>query len=79
MLHAITFVDRIVESTETLLTNSRIGRIVPEFNQQDRRDVIVANHRIVYPVKDKDGDVYIPMLSKARETCWLSSAENLGT
>jgi addiction module RelE/StbE family toxin len=54
VLHAIAFIDRIVESTETLLTNSRIGRIVPEFNQQDLREVIIGNYRIVYLVKDDD-------------------------
>lgn len=31
-LHAITFVDRVVEFTEPLLTTPRIGRTVPEFN-----------------------------------------------
>jgi toxin ParE1/3/4 len=41
ILHAITFVDRIVESTETLLKNHHIGRIVPEFNRQDLREVIL--------------------------------------
>ena len=54
ILHAITFVDRIVESTETLLKNSQIGRIVPEFNRQDLREVILGNYRIVYLVKDDD-------------------------
>lgn len=33
VLHAITFVDRIVESAETLLKTPQIGRIVPEFNR----------------------------------------------
>ncbi|MEK7762266.1 MAG: type II toxin-antitoxin system RelE/ParE family toxin [Nitrospirota bacterium] len=51
-LHAITFVDRMVESTETLLTNSHIGRVVPEFNRQDLREVIFRHYRIVYLVKD---------------------------
>ena len=41
ILHAITFVDRIVESTETLLKNHHIGRTVPEFNRQDLREVIL--------------------------------------
>ncbi|MBX9658342.1 MAG: type II toxin-antitoxin system RelE/ParE family toxin [Nitrospiraceae bacterium] len=51
-LHAITFVDRMVESTETLLTNSHIGRVVPEFNRPDLREVIFGTYRIVYLVKD---------------------------
>jgi plasmid stabilization system protein ParE len=29
VLHAIAFVDRVVESAETLLKNPRIGRVVP--------------------------------------------------
>lgn len=41
VLHAITFVDRMVESIETLLTNSHIGRIVPEFNRPDLREVFL--------------------------------------
>ena len=40
VLHAITFVDRIVESAETLLKTPQIGRIVPEFTRPDLREVI---------------------------------------
>jgi toxin ParE1/3/4 len=54
ILHAITFVDRIVESTETLLRNSHIGRIVPEFNRQDLREMLFGNYRIVYLVKSDE-------------------------
>ena len=38
--HAITFVDRIVESTELLLKTRHIGPVVPEFNRQDLREII---------------------------------------
>ncbi len=47
VLHAITFVDRMVESTETLLTNAHIGRVVPEFNRSDLREVIFGTYRDV--------------------------------
>ena len=57
ILHAITFVDRIVASAETLLKNHNIGRIVPEFNRHDLREVIFGNYRIVYLLKD--GDIFI--------------------
>ncbi len=40
VLHAITFIDRVVESAETLLKTPRIGRIVPEFSRPDLREVI---------------------------------------
>ncbi len=51
-LHAITFVDRIVESAENFLKTPHIGRIVPEFNRPDLREVIFRNYRIVYLVQD---------------------------
>ena len=52
VLHAITFVDRIVESAETLLKTPQIGRIVPEFTRPDLREVIFRAYRIVYFVQD---------------------------
>ena len=52
VLHAITFVDRMVESTETLLTNAHIGRVVPEFNRPDLRELIFRGYRIVYLLQE---------------------------
>ena len=52
VLHAITFVDHIVESAETLLKTPHIGRIVPEFNRMDLREVIFRSYRIVYLAQD---------------------------
>jgi toxin ParE1/3/4 len=54
VLHAITFVDRVVESAETLLKTPHIGRIVPEFNRQDLRELIFRGYRIVYLVQDNE-------------------------
>ena len=48
VLHAIIFVDRIVESTEMLLETPHIGRVVPEFNRHDLREIIFRGYRIVY-------------------------------
>jgi plasmid stabilization system protein ParE len=54
VLHAITFVDRIVESAETLLNTPQIGRIVPEFNRADLRELIFRGYRIVYLLQDNE-------------------------
>lgn len=54
VLHAITFVDRVVESAETLLKTPRIGRIVPEFNRPDLRELIFRDYRIVYLLQDNE-------------------------
>ena len=53
VLHAIAFVDRVVESAETLLKNPRIGRVVPEFNREDLREVIFRSYRVVYLLQDE--------------------------
>ncbi|MBH0201473.1 MAG: type II toxin-antitoxin system RelE/ParE family toxin [Nitrospira sp.] len=54
VLHAITFVDYIVESAETFLKTPLIGRVVPEFNRQDLREVIFRGYRIVYLVQNDE-------------------------
>jgi len=48
VLHAITFVDRVVESAESLLKTPQIGRMVPEFNRPDLRELLFRDYRIVY-------------------------------
>jgi plasmid stabilization system protein ParE len=52
VLHAIQFVDRIVESAEHLHTTPQRGRIVPEFGRADIRELLWRAYRIVYLVKD---------------------------
>ncbi len=52
VLHAVTFVDRLVESAETLLKTPHIGRIVPEFNRSDLRELIFRGYRIVYLLEE---------------------------
>jgi plasmid stabilization system protein ParE len=54
VLHAITFVDRVVESADALLKTPRIGRIVPEFNRPDLRELIFRDYRIVYLLQDNE-------------------------
>ena len=54
VLHAITFVDRVVESAETLLKTPRIGRMVPEFDRPDLRELLFRDYRIVYLLQDDE-------------------------
>jgi len=35
-----------------LQEHPRMGRVVPEFNQQDLHEVIVSPYRIIYRLKD---------------------------
>jgi plasmid stabilization system protein ParE len=44
----IEFVIEIIMHVETLLTNPEIGRVVPEFNEKNIRELIHPPFRIVY-------------------------------
>ncbi|ULA62525.1 MAG: putative Toxin RelE2 [Nitrospira sp.] len=66
ILHAVTFVDHIAESAETLRKTPHIGRIVPEFNRPDLREVIFRSYRIVYLVQN-DGVVILRVIHSSRD------------
>jgi plasmid stabilization system protein ParE len=51
-LHAVNFVNRIVESAELLLKTPHVGRVVPEFSSPELRELIYRGYRIVYVLKD---------------------------
>ena len=44
---------RIVARVEMLYEHPRMGRVVPEFNQQDLHEVVVSPYRIIYRLKDE--------------------------
>lgn len=45
---AIHFIERIIQAVEVLLDQPELGRIVPEFNRSDLRELIFQKYRIVY-------------------------------
>jgi addiction module RelE/StbE family toxin len=47
-------VDRIFESVERLEAFPRSGRIVPEINQENIREIIFGSYRIVYLLRDEN-------------------------
>lgn len=66
VLHAVTFIDKIVDSVEKLHENPQIGRIVPEFNRSDLRELLFRGYRIVYLVRD-DSLVVLRVVHGARD------------
>ncbi len=46
--HAISFIDRLIESAEKLSSSPKIGRVVPEFGREDLREVLYRDYRVVY-------------------------------
>ena len=47
-LRAAAFVDRLIQSADVLEHTPLLGRIVPEFNDQDLRELIFRGYRLVY-------------------------------
>jgi plasmid stabilization system protein ParE len=47
---ADSFVSRLVLSTDGISDFSKIGRVSPEFNSENIREIIVQNYRIIYHI-----------------------------
>jgi len=51
VLHAVQFLDRLIHAAEQLTHAPKIGRVVPEFNREDLRELLFRAYRIVYQVR----------------------------
>lgn len=51
-LYAPVFIQKIINSVERLKEFPKSGRIVPEFNNKNIREVIFHNYRIVYRIRN---------------------------
>jgi addiction module RelE/StbE family toxin len=55
---AVRFIDALIDHAEELLTdNPRSGRVVPETNHPDMRELIYRGYRIVYHLKNDDVEI----------------------
>ncbi|MBI9104457.1 MAG: type II toxin-antitoxin system RelE/ParE family toxin [Spirochaetales bacterium] len=52
-LYAVNFASKIIGSVDSLRVYPEIGRIVPEFNNSEIREIIYRNYRIVYRISGK--------------------------
>ena len=50
--YAASFVQKILDTTRTLSQFVERGRIVPEFNKADVRELFVKEHRLIYKVEE---------------------------
>jgi toxin ParE1/3/4 len=50
---AIRFVDYLINQTETLRNYPNSGRIVPEIGNEDIRELVLKNYRIIYKISEK--------------------------
>ena len=47
-IYAIDFVGQLIESSEILDANPEIGRVVPEFQDQNIRELLIRGYRQIY-------------------------------
>ncbi len=51
---AALFVTRIIEMTDRLEKFPQSGRVIPEMNDEDRREIIYGAYRIMYRIIEKE-------------------------
>ncbi|MGI8785211.1 MAG: type II toxin-antitoxin system RelE/ParE family toxin [Acidobacteriota bacterium] len=51
---AAVFADRIFHTTDRLANHPRSGRIVPELEIENIREVILGNYRVIYRIEEAD-------------------------
>ena len=49
--YASIFIGEIIESAEKLTDFPEIGRIVPEYQQEDIREILVQSYRVIYQLE----------------------------
>lgn len=75
-IFAIEFIESLLAHTRNLSNFPLLGRIVPEFDNEELREVIYHNYRIVYTMKSKD--IYVvsvthssmDLLNKSKKEKW---------
>ena len=50
--YASSFIEELIQQPEKLLEFPKIGRIVPEYNRMDIRELIFQSYRIIYQITD---------------------------
>ncbi len=52
--YAQVFAAEVISSTERLAVFPRSGRVVPEIEREDIREIIVAGYRLIYRLKNEE-------------------------
>lgn len=54
---AATFADRVLRATDRLAEFPRMGRVLPELNTPNIREILVGSYRIVYRIKNEQAQL----------------------
>lgn len=65
-MYASVFVERIILAAEQLLDYPKVGRVVPETNDENVRELLYQKYRIIYRIKE-DTIEMLSMIHGARD------------
>jgi len=58
---------KLIEKTEQLIDQPESGRIVPEYNESNLRELIVGNYRLIYRIRKEENTIYIQTVWHVRQ------------
>ncbi len=65
---------KLIEKTDQLIEQPESGRIVPEYNEPNLRELIIGNYRIIYRIRKEENIIYIQTVWHVRQDPPKSSA-----
>lgn len=58
--------EKLIETAKLIEQNQKIGRIVPELNQNDIREIITGNYRIIYQLFNTESSYILTVHHSSR-------------
>ena len=65
---------KLIEKTDQLIEQPESGRIVPEYNEPNLRELIFGNYRVIYRIRKEENTIYIQTVWHVRQHTPESSA-----
>ena len=65
---------KLIEKTDQLIEQPESGRIVPEYNEPNLRELIFGNYRVIYRIRKEENTIYIQTVWHVRQDPPKSSA-----
>ena len=58
---------KLIERTDQLMEQPESGRIVPEYNELNLRELIFGNYRVIYRIRKEHNTIYIQTVWHVRQ------------
>lgn len=58
---------KLIERTDQLMEQPESGRIVPEYNEPNLRELIFGNYRVIYRIRKEYSTIYIQTVWHVRQ------------